>query len=441
MIGKVSRAEGPGVLEIKMAQPSLPTDVGDRPYILAFMGENANGILSWWTKRILSAFEKYGFSYRLIDMTDAAWQTELADCLVVSKPVFCFSFQGFGMDLRLNDTNYWSSNQITFLSYLGDSPYHAPSLHAAQGQGLQLLYSCSDFLHTYRAMDGLLYAAILNYGYPENPHSDSIAWTQRSHRIVYVKTGVSSNRMRAQWAELPKAIGRLVDECSREVLTGTNATVTEICAAAFAASNMHCGAHRELFLVVCSKVDFYVRAVRAERMVQALSSHDAIIVGDWSHLDHTNARARFCDPVPADTLDALYADSQVVINTSPSVRRGMHERIMAGLFAKAGVVSDTTPFLRELLEPCPSFKGIQIDDPTFSSQLDEVLVDTLSDPDMPVKVEQSARFARETFGLDKFALALMEQVRLEAYRRSIEGWWSFPTGSQTSHLKSDPAAA
>ena len=424
-----------------MAHPPSPADVGDRPYILAFVGENANGILTWWTKRILSAFETYGFSYRLIDMAEAAWRTKLAECLVAAKPAFCFSFQGFGMDLRLNGRNYWSSNQITFLSYLGDNPYHAPSLHAAEGTGLQLLYSCSDFLQTYRAMNGPLYATTLDYGFPENPHSDAVPWAQRSHRVVYVKTGVDSSRMRARWTELPKAIGHLVNECSREVLTGTDATVTEICASAFTSGNMHCGAHRELFLAVCSRVDFYARAVRAERMVRALSSHDAVIVGDWSHLDQPNARARFCNPVAADTLDALYADSQVVINTSPSVRRGMHERIMAGLFAKAAVVSDTTPFLQELLEPCPSFKGVGIDDPCFSAQLGGVLMDTLGDPDMPAKIEQSARFARDAFGLEKFALALIEQVRLEAYRRSIEGWWSFPPSGQTTHLTSEPAAA
>jgi hypothetical protein len=412
--------------------PSVLT--GNKPYILAFVGENANGILDWWTRHILEAFEHFGFGHCVVDMLHPDWRTALSDALAAGKPEFCFSFQGIGMNLQIEGQNYWSQNQIPFFSYLGDSPYHAPNLHAAQGPGLQLLYSCLDFLQTYRAMGGPLYATTLRYGYPRNPHADVTPWRARGHQIVYVKTGVDSARLRAEWRHLPRSITHVLEHCTQATLNGATTTISATCAAAFEADDIHCGVHDEFFLSVCSKVDFYVRAVRAERMVRGLMKQNATIIGDWSHLNQAGARARFVPPVAAGALDALYADAQIVVNTSPSVRFGMHERIMAGLFAKAAVVSDTTPFLTGLLAGCPSFMEVGLDEAGFEAQLDETLSGALADPDMPTKVAVSADFARQEFGLDRFAAALLEQVGLEQYRRQVEGWWSFPPRTHARNL-------
>ena len=407
-----------------MAQSSQP---GSSPYVLAFVGENEHGILAWWTRRILAALSPYGLSYKLLDLTDAAWRTRLSDTLVAGKPTFCFSFQGFGINLNLNGGNYWSQLQVPFLSYMGDSPYHAPGLHAAEGPGLYLLYGCADFLEVYRDhLGGRAYASILPYGYPENPHADEAPWAEREHKVVYVKTAVDPGKLRGAWADLPGPVRALLQESADHVLTGTDMTVAAVCAAAFERHYVHCGNQRELFLFVCSTVDRYVRAVRAERMVRALLPHDALIVGDWSYLDGAQARARFHAPVGAAALDALYARSQVVVSTSPSVRYGMHERIMAGLFAKSAVVSDRTPFLERLLAGCPSFQGLDIDGDAFAEQLGSTLRAALADAAMPDKLAQSVEVARARFSFDGFIQGLLEQLQVEVHRRNIEGGWCFP---------------
>ena len=422
-----------------MAQPSQ----ADRtPYVLAFVGENENGILTWWTRRILDAFSQHGLASRLIDLMDAHWRNELADCLVAGKPMFCFSFQGFGMTLMLNGENYWGLNQIPFLSYLGDSPYHAPALHAAEGPGLYLLYACADFLEVYRDhLHGRACASLLGHAYPDNPHANETPWAERRHRVVFAKTGINPAQLRAAWTDLPRAIHTLLEESAEHVLTGTDMTVAAVCAAAFGRNHLHCGGQRELFLSVCSTVDRYVRAVRAERMVRALLPHDALIIGDWSHLDRPGARAQFRAPVGAGTLDTLYAQSRVVVNTSPPMCHGIHERIMAGLLAKAAVVSDTTPYLERLLADCPSFRGVDIDDAAFPERLGTALHATLSDGDMPDKLARSAAVAQTLFSLDGFVQKLLDYLQLEIHRRRIEDWWSFPPASKACPPAPVPVAA
>jgi hypothetical protein len=397
-----------------------------QPYVLAFVGENANGILDWWTGRIMHGFARHGLHHRIIDVTDPDWRARLADTLIAGQPEFCFSFQGFGMDLRLGNDNYWSLNRIPFFSYLGDSPYHNPALHNAEGEGLYLLYGCEDFLDTYRRhMGGRAYATTVRYGYPENPGADAAPWGQRDLGILFVKSGVDPDRLSSAWNALPPPIRAILHEASDQALSGADSPIADLCAAAFTRAAIHWGDRRELFLFVCSTVDRYVRATRADRMVRHLMRHDATIVGDWSHLDRAGARARFCNPVSAEALGALYANARIVVNTSPSVRRGMHERIMAGLFAKAAVVSDTTPFLQQTLIGCPSFHGLDIDADSFGDQLDDALGSAAADSAMPCRIAASFETARALFSFDDFIQALVDFRQMEAHRRVIQPW-AFP---------------
>lgn len=433
-INDVATNSGVSSTSAKTAGPS-PSQPGERgvtkPYVLAFVGENANGMLRWWTERILAGFAAHGLSHQLIDLQNPGWRSNLGDCMAAASPEFCFSFQGLGMDLRLGGDNYWTRNGIPFLSYLGDSPYHAPGLHAAEGPGMYLLYGCADFQHTYRHfLNGRAYASTLRYGYPENPAADRTPWKKREHGIVFVKTGVDPAALSRAWDDLPAQVRDILHDTASRVLSGTDETVATLCAHAFADRQVHWGDRRELFLFSCSVVDRYARAVRADRMVRALMRHDALIVGDWSHVDQSGARARFHAPVAADALDALYAEARITVNTSPTVRSGMHERIMAGLFAKAAVVSDSTPYLLRTLAGCPSFHGIDIDRDTFDDALQRTLQACLTDPDTPAHVERSAAVARELFSFDDFIQQLLDHVGIERHRQTLGGWTFPPAAMQ-----------
>ncbi len=369
-------------------------------------------------------------SYKLVDMRTDGWLARTGAYLAEGRPEFCFSFQGMGMNLRIDDGgNFWSRNSIPFVSHLGNNPYHAPSLHAAEGTGLYLLYGCRDSLETYQFfMHGRACASILRAAYPENELADRTPWDQRKHSIVFVKTAVDSEMMRRRWAQLPRLVRDILHDSAAAVLSGIDKPVATLCAQVLADRQIHWGDRQELFLSTCSMVDFYARAVRSERMVRALMRHNALIVGDWSHLDQFGARADFRKSIPAHGLDELYADTRIVVSTTPTVRFAVHERVIAGLLAKAAVVSDTTPYLQQLLRDCPSFHGVDIDQHTFTDEIDHALTCCLRDPAMSAKVGQSAVVARELFSLDALIQQLLEYVALENYRQQLD-WWIFPPGS------------
>jgi hypothetical protein len=401
------------------------------PYVLAFVGEDENAILRWRTQMILNAFASRGLSYKLIDMMRDEWFVELQSALAAGKPRFCFSFQGMGMGVTINNgENLWTRLGVPFISCLGDNPYHAPSLHSVEGPGMFLLYACKDFYETYKDfLNGRNFACTFHTGYPEKPLADQKPWGQRQHDIVFVKTAVNPKQLSAAWDTYPKKIRDIMYDCAARILSGANETVAVLCAQVFADRQIHWGDRRELFLSICSMVDRYVRAVRAERMVLALMQHDALIVGNWSYLDRSKSRAIFRNPIPASELDALYADSRIVVNTLPAVRFGVHERIIGGLLSKTVVVSETTPHLQQLLRDCPSFLGVEIDRETFSDQLDQTLNSCHANPDTAEQVERSAAVARELFSFEKFIEMLLEYIEIGNHCQAVQ-WWSFPPLAQ-----------
>ena len=403
-------------------------------YVLGFVSAHAYGILQWWTEKILQGFEKHGFSHQLIDLREGDWQTKLSNCLAKGNPQFCFSFQGIAMDLRLpNGHNFWTSNAIPFFSYLGDNPYHAPRLHAAAGPGMYLLYGCADFLQTYvDFLNGRAYASLLPHPYPENPFLNRTEWTNREHAIVYVKSGVDAEAMRRKWDRFPGKIRSILHETAAQILSGRDETVANLCAESFANHQIHWGDRREFFLSICSMVDMYARAVRAERMVRALMHHDALIIGDWQHLDQSGARARFFPSVNAEYLDGVYADSKIVVSTSATTRFGIHERIVAGLFAKAAVLSDTAPFLEKKFQNCPSFLGVDIDAPAFPEQVSASVTSCLADSAMPDKVQVSTAKAHELFNFENFIQQLVDYADLEQFRQALNIWNIQPLPDQSS---------
>lgn len=394
------------------------------PYVLGFVGENANGILRWGTEIILAAFEKYGMSHQLIDLQNPEWVQHLNASLSIAKPTLCFSFQSIGTDIQVDHhCNIWSRLEVPFLTHNNDNPYHCPRLHRAESPFIYRLFGAEDLRQTYvRYFKGRGYAALLDCGYPANPLMDRTAWAQRTHNLVYVKTGVDASALRKKWASFPAKIREILEEVREQAIQGSNETIADLCEQSFRNRNIDWGERIEFFFSVCSMVDFYVRALQAEKMVRALLPHDALIVGNWSHLDCSGARARIVDPIPATELDALYADSRVLLNTLPTTRYGLHERILAGFYAKASVISDSTPYLDERLKGFPSFTSVKIHEENFPEALAQSIQANLQDAEGDEKRRISAAEVEVQFSTETFVRGLVDCLALEHYRHMHEPW-------------------
>lgn len=82
----------------------------------------------------------------------------------------------------------------------------------------------------------------------------------------------------------------------------------------------------------------------------------------WDHLKQQAGQARFHDAVDASFLSSIYADTQFLLNTSPNVGSGIHERVAYGLGARCFVISDQNDFSEQYLQNIPTFNGVDFFD-------------------------------------------------------------------------------
>jgi hypothetical protein len=387
---------------------------------IAFVGQNANGILAWWTQCIADRMARFGISVETIDLLQEGWPAKLDARLKQGRPDFCFSHQGIGMNLALESGNLWTSLKIPFIGIMGDAPYQAPNLHSASGPGKFFLYGVKEFADFYaHFMGGKNFATVLLPGYPSNPHASAIPWHKRDLELVFVKTGADPQAIRAGWANLPRLIRDVVEQASQTALAGQKDTIGQIVADAFAERQVHFGNRLALFMRSCWLVDSYVRAFRADRMARQVMRHGGHIFGKWPHLEQANSRAVFHGPIAAHELYKLYGRSRILANTAPCTLTGAHDRIVAAFLSKAFTLTDSSPARDESLGIYPSYKSAPIDDPAFPDAVDQRLSEIrqmAKDPNgTQMMLNDVFAKAEERFGLDQFIAKMLELLLLNNF--------------------------
>jgi hypothetical protein len=409
--------------------------------VIVFYSQSNAAILDWWTKCIADRMALQGMSVETINLMDPDWPSRLKALLTFRLPDFCFSFQGFGMrisnnfSLRVsndsatrisNDTdNLWNTLSIPFVSSMGDAPYWNPDLHNTSGKMLAHLYASDDFREFYRdIMKGHNFATFVPFGYPANPHADAISWHKRDLDLVFMKSGADPKAHHSSWNELPAVLREVLEEASAIALAGQTEAIGKIVTNVFSARKVDLAEITELLAFCCRKLDAYVRATRAERMVRQIMRHGGHIFGDWPHLDRGKSRAIFHGKIPAKELNKLYARSRILANTAPCVVTGMHERILSAFQAKAFILTDSYPFLEERLASYPSFKSVPIESAEFADILDARLLEIRrlgAEPAATQAMLDDVRVRAEAeFGLDQFISRILEVVSSLRARRGDE---------------------
>ncbi|MGI9127682.1 MAG: hypothetical protein ACR2IG_05705 [Roseomonas sp.] len=399
-------------------------------YALAFVGQNANGILSWLTDTLAERAKLHDITLTKIDLVENNWPSKLNEALSKGQPLFCFGYQGFGMALEIDSGNLWNTLKVPFISLMGDAPFYSPKLHSIVGPSFFHVYASEDFQNVYHEfMNGQNFSAVYNGFYPSNPWANRISWQDRDLEIVYVKSGVDPEKLLRSWDIFPAKLRTAVEDAARSALRGQTKTIAQLVANACRNNNIHFGARKALFLRMCSEVDRYVRAVRAERMLREVMRHGGHVFGDWPHIEKANTRARFHGSVSAEKLYEVYGRSKILVNVSPCTLKYVHERIVAAFLTKCFSISDASPFMHEALAAYSNFKSVGIDSPELSDQMDLRINEirylaTSSGAELSSMLEESKQRAEQEFGVDRFLNEILNLVAIYRLEQESSFWSS-----------------
>lgn len=344
--------------------------------IVAFIGENENGILREASLDIMKPLAARGLSGHVININAPNWPELLAP-IVDDGILMAWGLAGIGSELGNKGMNLWESLRVPFVSCMADCPCYFPTRHQPQSPFVALGYFIEEWLDIQtRFIKSPRLSGMLPIGLIPNPHRDGVAWLRRTHRMIFVKTGDSPAARRAGWAKLPTQARAVLEECADEACRNGVMGLTDLFVSSIRNRGLQIKEGTQKFFSLMMELDQYVRAVRATRMAEALCHVPAIIIGrGWDHIDKANAKAQFYPAIDAAELPKLFADSQFVVNTTPNYGSAPHERMLYGFTARACVLSDQNNYTRSHFAGLPSFFGVDIPNADLAGQIAAIWAD------------------------------------------------------------------
>lgn len=342
--------------------------------IVSFVGENENGILRQLSHDLMRQLEPEGFSGHVIDLGRSDWLQQFSPLL--QKGIYvALGHAGIGAGLEINGQSLWDAVKVPFVSIMADPPSAVPQNHAVKSRYVANAYIFEEWLRFQKRFIRSAQFSTLaeSTGVVPNALCNQTAWRDRSQRMVFVKTGEDPQVRRQTWSNIPPRWRNVLEEASRCAIGRQTGDITDILVDACVAHNIQTESRQEIFYFLFQQCDLYVRSYRANELVKALLSLPVDIYGrGWDHLKGSATTARFHSAIDAGRLYELYADTQFLLNTSPNIASGIHERVGCGLASRCCAVSDRNEFSEKNLKDIPVFFGFDSFDPDLPTYMSDL---------------------------------------------------------------------
>ena len=378
--------------------------------VIAFVGENRNGILDCQSRRFNGLLAGKGFSGHVLKISDPNLGTRLTE-LLEKGVFFAWGYAGIGAQVTAGHHNLWDAMQVPFISVLADAPFILPTNHHVSSPWVVNGYIYQEWLSFQeRHIRSTQVSGLLPMGVLPNPDRDAVPWSEREIRMAFVKTGADPATQRARWAGWPIRLRPVLHDCAEILATREAGPITPLVEECLCAHGLLLESGHPLLFGILHELDTYVRALRANTMARALLPLPVDIFGDgWTHLASEPGRARFHAPIPASELEGLYASTQILVNVTPNFGSGAHERVLRGFAAKACVVSDDNVHSRQHLRSLPSYRGVNWHQPDLADHLANAFYDQIRYDD---RLDPALDYVNRHHDPDRFLEGMAELAQL-----------------------------
>lgn len=376
--------------------------------VVAFVGENENGILKWSSQDLIDTMAPYGVIGHVINMLDDNWQKKF-EFLLNEGMLFSFGIAGIGAGLKLGGQIIWDAIKTPFISILADSPCYLPLNHRVPASFVANGYMFDDWLKFQRKLiKSPQISSLLPLGTGANPMRDNVTWSDRQHRMVFVKTSSAPETHQTQWKTLPKRFRAVLEDAASAALRQGVGDITDIFLQCLDHHNLYLEQRPEVLFGLMCYVDRYVRDYRSTAMVKGLLNLPVDIIGrGWDYMATPGSRARFYAPIDATLLPTLYANTQFLLNTMPNVSTRTHERVLSGFAAKCCVVTNENDDMRTRFGPLPSYFGVDTEAANLSASLASLYYGTERYED---RLQPALDLVQAEFNINTFVVGIMELV-------------------------------
>lgn len=390
--------------------------------VVAFVGENRNGILAVQSARFMELLRPFGYAGHVIDLCAGNVGSQLSS-LLIDGVAFGWGYAGIGSTLGQEGRSLWDAFKVPFVSVLADPPFWIPRNHHVASGWVVNGYVYRDWLDFQRRfLRSPQISGLVRMGVLPNAARDSIPWAERPIAMAFIKTGSDPAARRARWENWPAPVRDALEDAASAALHQGTGDAVEIAIGAFNAAGLHLEERPEMLFGLLYELDLYLRAERATRIARAMLPLDTEIHGDgWEHLqaEAQGARAVFRPAFHAAALDDTFARCRWLVNSTPNFSEGAHERVLRGFAAGCAVISDENAYSRLRLGGMSAFRGIDWTATDLTDQLAAALHDRSIGPDA---LAVATRFVEDAFDPTDFMQSVMDLADIARLRESFDSF-------------------
>ena len=387
--------------------------------VIAFVGENSNNILGCQSQRFSALLSAMGLEGHVVRLCQSDTAERIAE-LLQGDVAWAWGYAGVGARLTLQGAPLWSALRIPFVSVLADAPYIMPTNHRVESPWVVNGYVYKEWLDFQRRhIRSPQLSDMLPMGVIANEHRQAVRPAERPLRMVFVKSGGDPDAQRARWASWPARLRPVLHESADALVALQTGPIVDVVLDCLAAHGLVLE-RRPLMFGLLHELDTYVRTVRATAMARALLPLPVEVIGaGWEHVAGLEGRARFRPPIAAEELEMLYAQTQTLVNVSPNLGSGAHERVLRGFAARCRVVSDDNEHSRLRLRGLPSYRGVAWNGADLADRLAAVFHEPPPNDD---EVAPAEAYVREAHDPAAFLNGMAEAAELARLTPTMAGY-------------------
>ncbi len=398
--------------------------------VLALSGGGANNAIQGMIEEYTNPLQDLGLSVVNVKMEPAELQYAVEQ-IAADKVAFALTWLGIGQDVPVvlgperARSNVWEAFRVPLLKLHGDSPAYFVDRHSDVPRTSVNLYAASEFVHFRRRW--LPQAKALTAVVPPMPlapidRSKIDLSIRRKGKLVFLKNGNSPTQLRQLWRDrLPKSVATLVEDMAEAIvaigLRPGPLHIGDLIADFLVAHGIQPESTGDLMLFFTAQIDDYLRREKSQMIAEALLDLPVIIQGSlWEQVDFGGRRAKLVPGQDFESSRRVFSDELGIIDMSPNLDSGPHERVMRAAGSYACVLTNRQGWLTAALG--------EFEDLTFEFNPDSIRAkasDAISHPDrfLDLGVAFGERF-REVYTRQAYANCIVDLAELAALRCGAE---------------------
>jgi hypothetical protein len=320
-------------------------------------GATLEGIGRSWS----TGFAAFGLRCIEVSLADPANLLKQIQSIDFSRVRLVFSWTSMGLDAlftRADGTsvNLWKALNVPLITMHGDSPAYFFDRHVARDNAVVSLYGFAEHMdlrkrlpHQHGPID-VLWPVLLD-PIPEDALDRN---AKRNGKLLFLKNGKDPLAIRNLWKSFlaPRLLRAILEIAAQLVIdldSPASHQIDDLVTRYFHDHGFDTEHLLKLRLLFIAQLDDYLRAVKSNRMVEALMDLPVEIRGNnWHHLDFTGKRAQYIDDCDYAKSVDLIRNSLGLIDMSPNTGSRPHDRLMRAYGAHTLCLTNEQQFLHDL---------------------------------------------------------------------------------------------